>query len=119
MDDRLVSFEVDALRADRTRPVLSPSSLEIHVRVVDHLAHTTRANFVTDGELDDLAPGRVTTMAAIELSLAGWWRRLAGGYVIVDQELIDAMSHNPAWRRVGASCRRLWKALNSETVIPF
>jgi hypothetical protein len=119
MDDRLVFFEVEALRADRSRPVLSPASLEIHVRVVDHLAHTTRSNFIADGRLDGLAPGPVTTMAAIELSLAGWWRRLDGGYVIVDQELIDAMSHSPMWRRFGASCRRLWKTLNSETVIPL
>lgn len=119
MDDRLVFFGVEALRADRTRPVLSPASLEIHVRVVDHLAHTTRANFIADGGLDELAPGRVSTMAAIELSLAGWWRRLDGGYVVVDQELIDAMSHGPRWRRFGASWRRVWKALNSETVIPL
>jgi hypothetical protein len=119
MDDRSMSFEVEALRADRSRPVLSPASLEIHVRVVDHLAHTTGSNFVADAGLDGLAPGRVTTMAAIELSLAGWWRRLDGGYLIVDQELIDAMSHSPLWRRFAASCRRLWTTLNSETVIPL
>jgi hypothetical protein len=119
MDDRSLFFEVEALRADSSRPVLSPASLEIHVRVVDHLAHTTRSNFIADGGLDGLAPARVTTMAAIELSLAGWWRRLDGGYLIVDQELIDAMSHSPMWRRFGAACRRLWKMLNSETVIPL
>ncbi|MCW2733429.1 MAG: hypothetical protein JWR13_4245 [Mycobacterium sp.] len=119
MDDRSVFFEVEALRADKARPILSPASLEVHVRVVDHLAHTTGANFIADEVLDTLAHGRVTTMAAIELSLAGWWRRLDGGYVVVDQELIDAMSHCPTWRRLGAACRRLWKILNSETVIPL
>ncbi len=119
MDDRLVFSEVEALRADRSRPVLSPASLEIHVRVADHLAHTTGSNFIADSALDTVAPGHVTTMAAIELSLAGWWRRLDGGYVIVDQDLIDAMSHSPAWRRFGATCRRLWKSLNSESVIPL
>jgi hypothetical protein len=119
MNDRSVFSEVEALRADRSRPVLSPAALEVHVRVVDHLAHTTGANFIADEILDTLAHGRVTTMAAIELSLAGWWRRLDGGYVIVDQELIDALSHSPARRRLGAACRRLWKTLNSETVIPL
>ena len=119
MDDRTVSFEVEALRADRTRPVLSPSALEVHVRVVDVLAHATGTNFIADDRLDTLAPGRVTTMAAIELSLAGWWRRLDGGYVIVDQELIDAMARSPRWRRLGATCRKLWAALNSESVIPL
>ena len=87
--------------------------------MVDHLAHTTGANFIADESLDTLAHGRVTTMAAIELSPRGWWRRLDGGYVIVDQELIDALSHSPTRRRFGAACRRLWKTLNSETVIPF
>ncbi len=58
-------------------------------------------------------------MAAIELSLAGWWHRLDGGYVIVDQELIDAMPHSPTWRRLGAACRRVWTALNSERFIPL
>ena len=119
MDDRSVFFEVEALRADRSRPVLSPASLEVHVRVIDHLAHGTGSNFIADEVLDTLAHGRVTTMAAIELSLAGWWRRLDGGYVIVDQELIAAMSHSPVRRRFAAACRRLWKTLNSETVIPL
>jgi hypothetical protein len=119
MDDRLVFFEVEALRADRSRPVLSPASLEVHVRVVDRLANTTRSNFIADGGLDTVAPGRVTTMAAIELCLAGWWRRLDGGYLVVDQELIDAMARSPRRRRFGAACRRLWKTLNSETVIPL
>ncbi|MBJ7336924.1 hypothetical protein [Mycolicibacterium sp.] len=119
MDDKSVFFEVEALRADQSRPVLSPASLEVHVRVIDHLAHGTGSNFITDEVLDTLAHGRVTTMAAIELSLAGWWRRLDGGYVIVDQELIDAMSHSPIRRRLAAACRRLWKTLNSETVIPL
>jgi hypothetical protein len=119
MDDRSVFFEVEALRADKARPVLSPAALEVHVRVVDHLAHTTRGDFIADETLDTLAHGRVTTMAAIELSLAGWWRRLDGGYVIVDHELIVALSHSATWRRFGAACRRVWTTLNSETVIPL
>ena len=119
MDDRSVFSEVAALRADTARAVLSPASLEVHIRVVDHLAHTTRANFVSDESLDTLAHGRVSTMAAIELSLAGWWRRLDGGYVISDQELIDALSHHPTRRRIGATCRRWWRFLNSESVIPL
>lgn len=119
MDDRAVSFEVEALRADLTRPVLSPSALEVHVRVVDDLTHAAGANFVADDRLDTLASGPVTTTAAIELSLAGWWRRLDGGYVVVDQDLIDAMARSPRWRRFGATCRKLWTALNSESVIPL
>jgi hypothetical protein len=119
MDDRSVFFEVEALRADKARPVLSNTSLEVHVRAIGHLSSTTRSNYLGDRELDTLASGPVTTMAAIELSLAGWWRRLDGGYLIVDQELIDAMAHSPSWRRLAAACRRVWTRLNSETVIPL
>ncbi len=119
MDDRSVFFEVESLRADRSRPVLSAASLDVHVRVIDHLAHTTGANFIADEILDTVAHAHVTTMAAIELSLAGWWRRLDGGYVIVDQDLIDAMSHSPTRRRIAAACKRLWRLLNSESVIPL
>ncbi|MCV7419565.1 hypothetical protein H7K45_03345 [Mycobacterium yunnanensis] len=119
MKDESVFSEVTSLRADGPRAVLSTSALEVHVRVVDHLAHTTRSKFVTDEVLDTLVHGRVSTMAAIELSLAGWWRRIDGGYVVVDQELIDAMSRHPARRRIGRTCRRLWSFLNSESVIPL
>ena len=120
MDDRLVFFEVEALRADRARPVLSPASLEVHVRVVDHLAHTTRANFIADEGLDTGLPtAGLPPWRRSNWRLPGWWRRLDGGYVVVDQELIDAMSRTPTRRRFGAACRRLWKRLNSETVIPL
>lgn len=119
MDDRMVFTEVEALRGDTSRPVLSPTSLEVHVRAVCHLAHTTRAQFIDDASLDEIASGPVTTMAAIELCLAGWWRRLDGGYVIVDQDLIDALSHGQTWRRLSTTCRRVWTALNSERFIPL
>ncbi|MET0455944.1 MAG: hypothetical protein ABW137_29240 [Mycobacterium sp.] len=119
MNDRMVFTEVAALRADTSRPVVSVAALEVHVRAVCHLAHTTRAQFLDDASLDEIASGYVTTMAAIELCLAGWWRRLDGGYLIVDQELIDALAQPQARRRLGAAVRRLWTALNSERFIPL
>ena len=119
MDDRSVFFEVEALRADKARPVLTPTSLEVHVRSVGHLARTTRSNYLPDRELDTLAAGTVTTMAAIELCLAGWWRRLDGGYLIVDQQLVDAMAHGTRWRRLKSACRRAWRILNRDNFIPL
>ena len=115
----MVFTEVAALRADTARPVVSPAALEVHVRAVCHLAQSTRAQFIDDAGLDAIASGPVTTMAAIELCLAGWWRRLDGGYVVVDQELIDALSHGRARRRLGAALRRVWTELNSERFIPL
>jgi hypothetical protein len=118
MDDEPVFPHVDAVRS-----IVSPASREVHVRAVRHLARTTGAQFIDDAGLDGIAPGSVTTIAAIELCLAGWWRRLDGGYVIADviadRDPIDAMSRGRTWRRVGAVCRRVWKALNSEKFIPL
>ena len=42
MDDGSVFFEVELLRADGSRPVMSAAALEIHVRVIHHLAHRQR-----------------------------------------------------------------------------
>ncbi len=110
-------------QVDAVHPVVSPASLEVHVRAVRHLARTTGAQFIDDAGLDGIAPGRVTTIAALELCLAGWWRRLDGGYVIaeaiVGRDPTRPMSRGRAWRRVAAVCRRVWKALNSEKFIPF
>jgi hypothetical protein len=116
MDDEPVFSQVDAVRS-----IVSSASRAVHVRVVRHLARTTGAQFIDDAGLDGIAPGSVTTIAAIELCLAGWWRRLDGGYVIAiaDRNLTHAMSRGRTWRRLGAGCRRVWKALNSEKFIPL
>lgn len=114
-----VFMEVATLRAKPTGRDVSLSALEMHVRVVDHTVHTVSPEFISDRGLDVVAPGPVTTMAAIELCLVGWWRRIDGGYVISDDELIRQMSHSSLTRRFSATFRRLWKALNSESVIPL
>jgi hypothetical protein len=119
MHDMAVFMEVATLRAKPTGRDVSLSSLEMHVRVVDHTVHTDCPEFITDRGLDVVAPGSVTTMAAIELCLVGLWRRIDGGYVIADDELIRQMSRTSWTRRVRAACRRVWKALNSETFIPL
>jgi hypothetical protein len=119
MHDMAIFMEVATLRSKPTGRDVSLSALEMHVRVVDYTVHTDCPGFVTDRALDVVAPGSATTLAAIELCLVGWWRRLDGGYVISDDELIEHMSRTSLTRRFTAACRRLWKALNSESVIPF
>ena len=119
MHDMAVFMEVATLRAKPTGRDVSLSALEMHVRVVAHTVHTDCPGFITDRGLDVVAPGPATTMAAIELCLAGLWRRIDVGYVIADDELIDHMSHTSWTRKFTAACRRVWKALNSESVIPL
>jgi hypothetical protein len=119
MHDMAVFMEVATLRAKPTGRDVSLSALELHVRVVDHTVHAECPGFVTDRGLDTIATGDVTTMAAIELCLAGLWRRIDGGYVISDDELIDHIAQSSWTRKLAKACRRLWKTLNSETVIPF
>jgi hypothetical protein len=119
MHDMAVFMEVATLRAKPTGRDVSLSALEIHVRVVDHTVRTDCPGFITDRGLDVVAPGPATTLAAVELCLVGWWRRLDGGYVISDDELIEHISHSTLAGRVRAKCRGVWKALNSETFLPF
>jgi hypothetical protein len=123
MHDMAVFMEVATLRAKPTGRDVSLSALEMHVRVVDYTVHTECPGFISDRGLDVVAPGALTTMAAVELCLVGWWRRLDGGYVISDDELIKHMAQS-TWTRkvvakVAAASRRVWKALNSESVLPF
>jgi hypothetical protein len=105
MHDMSVFTEVATLRAKPSGRDVSLSALEIHVRVVDHTVHGDCPWFITDH--------------AIELCLVGWWRRIDGGYVINDDELIRQMSRTSVARRFTAACRRVWKALNSEKFIPL
>ena len=119
MRDDAIYAEVETLRERGKGPVLTPMALEIHVRAVDHTVHTTCPAFISDDALDAIAPGRVTTMAALELCLAEVWHRAKDGYVIADFDLIDHMSEGPTRRRLRAACRRLWRELNSERFIPL
>lgn len=119
MHDMAVFMEVATLRAKPTGRDVSLSALEMHVRVVDHTVHTDCPGFITDRGLDVVAPGPATTLAAVELCLVGWWRRIDGGYVISDDELIAHISQSSWTGRLRAAGRRVWKALNSEKFLPF
>jgi hypothetical protein len=122
MRNRTVFTEVETLRhQDKARSV-SPLALEIHVRAVARTVRTANPCFISDASLDNIAPGHVTTMAAIELCLAGMWYRTThgfGGYVIADTDFVDHMTTPSLVRHFAAACRRLWRELNSEKVIPF
>jgi hypothetical protein len=122
MRNRTVFTEVETLRSRTKRPSVSALALEIHVRAVARTVRTANPAFISDAGLDAIAPGRVTTMAAVELCLAGLWHRTTngyGGYVIADADLIDHMTVPSSIRRIKAACRRLWRELNSEKVIPL
>jgi hypothetical protein len=122
MRTKSVFSEVETLLCRDAFRYVSPLALEIHVRTVGRTVRTANPAFVSDAGLDAIAPGRVTTMAAVELCLAGLWHRTAtgyGGYVIADADLIDHMSTSSVLRRVKAACQSLWRELNSERVIPL
>ena len=119
MRDDAIYAEVETLRERGKAPSLSAMALEIHVRAVDHTVHTSCPAFISDDVLDTIAPGRVTTMAALELCLAEVWHRAKDGYVIADFDLIDHMSESPTRRRLRAVWHRLWRELNSEKFIPL
>jgi len=78
--------------------LLSTLALEIHVRAVADRTGSDYPAFVPDGRLDAIASGRVTTMAALELCMAGMWYRAVDGYVIADLDLVEHLAR-PARRR--------------------
>ncbi len=107
--------EMGALRDSRRGAHVSATAIELHVRVVSRTVRTRRPAFVADAVLDAIAPGSVTTVAALELWTASLWQRVPGGYLIDDRELIAHLSAGPVRRWA----RRVWLNLNSESVIPF
>jgi hypothetical protein len=115
MYSKALLAEMEALRDSRRGAHVSATALELHVRAVERSVRTRHPAFVSDAILDAVAPGSVTTVAALELWVAGLWRRTEGGYLVDDRELIAHLSVGPV-RRWG---RRVWSYLTSEPVIPF
>lgn len=107
--------EMEALRDSGRGADISAPALEIHVRAVDQSVRTSCPAFVSDELLDEVASGSVTTIAALELCLAGLWLRVNGGYVVDDADLIAHLSVGPIRRWA----RKFWQYLNSEPVIPL
>jgi hypothetical protein len=130
MREKSVFIEVETLRGRTAGPAVSAVALEIHVRVVDHTVHTAFPAFISDEDLDAIAPGPITTIVALEMCLAGMWHRAKDGYVISDFDFIDHMSASVARRRMKAArhrwtrrtidaCRRGWRAVNRENFVPL
>ena len=115
MYSKALLAEMEALRDSRRGAHVSATAIELHVRAVSSSVRTRRPAFVADAALDRIAPGSVTSVAALELWTAGLWRRVSGGYLIDDRELIAHLSAGP----VRNWARRVWKYLNSESIIPF
>lgn len=122
MRTKTVFTQVETLLCREDFRHVSPLALEIHVRAVAKAVRGANPAFISDAGLDDVAPGPVTTLAAVELCLAGVWHRNANGfagYVITDDALIDHMAEMPVLRGLKSVCRRWWRELNSERFIPL
>ncbi len=113
--------QVRALRKSDTGWFASADALEIHVRAVALVAGTVDPPYLADTDLDDLSSPEVNTLAAVELWLAGLWRRTDGGYVITDTALIERVRDRPSrWgHRIAAAWQRIWAELNRERFIPL
>jgi hypothetical protein len=130
MREWTVFSEVEKLRGRQDGPAVSLVALEIHVRAIDRTAHTAFPAFVSDDDLDVIAPGQVTTIAALELCLAGLWHRAKDGYVVSDLDFIEHMSMGPVrralrearsrWaRRTVTACHHAWDVLNRDNFVPL
>ena len=112
MRDNVVFAEVRSLLSRERSAQVAPITLEIHVRAVADSVGTPFPAFVPDERLDAIAPGPVTTLAALELCLAGLWYRASDGYVIADLDLVERLSRPVGRRRVRDACRWVWEMLS-------
>jgi hypothetical protein len=126
VQDRAVLAEIAMLRRKPRGSVISDAALEVHVRAVARSVHTDCPAFVSYADLDEVAPGPITTMAALELCIAELWLDARDGYVIADLALIERLSAGTVdlwFRRVASrltrAMRGLWRALNDERFIPL
>ncbi|CAN3130202.1 hypothetical protein ACNUDN_19955 [Mycobacterium sp. smrl_JER01] len=110
MRDSVVFAQVKSLQSRKRTALLSTGALEIHVRAAADRAGSRFPAFVPDDRLDAVAPGRVTTMAAIELCMAGLWYRAGDGYVIADLDLVERLGRPTGRRWLHAVGRLLWGA---------
>lgn len=128
MRDRAVSVEVETLYARYLSRDITREALRLHVLAAAHSVNTVHPEFIADIALARIVPD--STTPAFELWLAGLWERIDGGYAILDPEFVGHMAERAAghhvrsaqWRvrqRAVAWCRRSWRALNSESVIPL
>jgi hypothetical protein len=117
--DKVVYGEVALLRAKKRSQNVSVAALELHVRALDRTVHSDCPVFVSDAVLDQIAPAQVSTMAALELSLAGLWDRSHGGYVVSDLDLIERLATNSVRRTLASALRRSWDLLNRDNFIPL
>jgi hypothetical protein len=130
VQDRAVLAEIAVLRRRSPGRVISDAALQVHVRAVARSVHTEFPAYVSYTDLDALAPGPISTLAALELCFANLWLDAQDGYVITDNELIARLSVGSAdlWLRRAAShlthatlkaLRSVWRALNEERFIPL
>ena len=86
--------------------------------------------YVGYADLDAVAPGPITSLAALELCFADLWHDALGGYVVTDDELIARLSAGPGdwWFRRAVRhltrtmlrvARKVWRALNEERFVPL
>ena len=125
VQDRAVLAEIAMLRRRSHTGDTSDAALEVHIRAVARSVRTECPAYVGYADLDAVAPGPITSLAALELCFADLWHDARGGYVVTDNELIARLSAGPVdlWFRRAIRnlihttlrvARKVWQALNEE-----
>jgi hypothetical protein len=130
VEDSAVFAEVAVLQRKPRARFVSITALEVHVRAVARGVSTGCPAFIGYTDLDAIAAGTVSTMAAVELCLANLWVQSVGGYVVTDNDLIERLSTgSPSlWSRramlrlthsASRALHNIWRVLNEERFIPL
>jgi hypothetical protein len=88
-EDHTTFLQMGGRNADGEEPVLSRAAFQLHSFAIVNSADGDRPGFVPDEYLNSISAE--TTVTAAELCTAGMWRRVDGGYEVLDTHLIQVV----------------------------
>ena len=89
-DDHTTFLRLGPPNAEGEEPVLSRAAFQLHSFAIVNSADSDRPEFVPDEYLNSITAE--TTVTAAELCAAGMWRRVDGGYEVLDTHLIEVVA---------------------------
>ncbi len=86
-EDHTTFLQLGAQNADGDEPILSRAAFQLHSFGIVNSVEEGHPGFVSDEYLNAIAAE--TTITAAELCATGIWRRVDGGYKVMDEHMVQ------------------------------
>ncbi len=86
-EDHTTFLQLGAQNANGDEPVLSRAAFQLHSSGIVHSVDEGTPGFVSDEYLNAISAE--TTVTAAELCATGMWRRVDGGYKLMDEQMVQ------------------------------